>query len=463
MKSILKFLVLLVIPLVIITFFSILLSGNLDDLKDAKVVFYSIFFFATISFSYVSIFENRNIIKKNIFYRLFVSGTAVFIIIFVFGIFFPAFTFESRNLLISLFQSTLAVCLFVLEYLVVHFYSNFNTNKRLVFTDHLFFYLRLVFFISIIESILIGIMTIDIFLELISFHHFFNFIKPIILIPLLINFASFLSLKFLNKVDCLNSKSLFVIVLSTFISFLGVTIFSFLQNNYVYRANFLFLILCVFSTLLFFTIIENRDQLNISKKKISFLSNNALKLNSEYLQLKQQVNPHFLFNNLNTLISFIEVNPKKAIEFGHHLSNTYRYYLKNEKDDFVLVTDELMFIQEYLEIFKAKFENGFEYLIEAKPNENDYMLSLSLQELIDNIFKHNILDTLNPLRISISINNDFLQITNTIQLKMNVNANNSGLSNIKKRYDFLTNKSIEISNDGKNFIVKLPILKVELT
>jgi sensor histidine kinase YesM len=306
-------------------------------------------------------------------------------------------------------------------------------------------------------------MTIDIFLELISFHHFFNFIKPIILIPLLINFASFLSLKFLNKVDCLNSKSLFVIVLSTFISFLGVTIFSFLQNNYVYRANFLFLILCVFSTLLFFTIIENRDQLNISKKKISFLSNNALKLNSEYLQLKQQVNPHFLFNNLNTLISFIEVNPKKAIEFGHHLSNTYRYYLKNEKDDFVLVTDELMFIQEYLEIFKAKFENGFEYLIEAKPNENDYILSLSLQELIDNIFKHNILDTLNPLRISISINNDFLQITNTIQLKMNVNANNSGLSNIKKRYDFLTNKSIEISNDGKNFIVKLPILKVELT
>ena len=68
---------------------------------------------------------------------------------------------------------------------------------------------------------------------------------------------------------------------------------------------------------------------------------------------------HFLFNNLNTLISFIEVNPTKAIDFGHNLANVYRHYLKRQDEDFVLLKDELLFIKEYLEIYKAKFENGF--------------------------------------------------------------------------------------------------------
>ena len=84
----------------------------------------------------------------------------------------------------------------------------------------------------------------------------------------------------------------------------------------------------------------------IHRNKIQNLSLNFANKETEYLQLKNQVNPHFLFNNLNTLIAFIETNPHKAIAFGHQLSNVYRHYLNNENDDFVLLADEIEFISD---------------------------------------------------------------------------------------------------------------------
>ena len=158
------------------------------------------------------------------------------------------------------------------------------------------------------------------------------------------------------------------------------------------------------------------------------------------------------------MISFIEINPKKAIEFGHYLSNTYRHYLKNNNEDFVLLYDELNFIKEYLEIYKAKFEDGFSFDIPVVSIKNQYILSLTIQELIDNIFKHNCLEKENPIQIFISIQNRYLQITNTVIKKMNAQSNQFGLESINKRYKFLTNKEIQINNDGLKFQVSIPIL-----
>ena len=166
---------------------------------------------------------------------------------------------------------------------------------------------------------------------------------------------------------------------------------------------------------------------------VKILSNSISKKNVEYLQLKQQVNPHFLFNNLNTLISFIEINPKKAIEFGHHLSNTYRHYLKYQEEDFVLLSDEINFIKEYLDIYKAKFENGFLYKIDVQSYDNQYILSLSLQEIVDNIFKHNTLNEQSPIEIDIFIVNDKLCISNNLVFKSSITTTKSGLENIKNR------------------------------
>ena len=213
----------------------------------------------------------------------------------------------------------------------------------------------------------------------------------------------------------------------------------------------------MFSSLSIYAFIFYRNQIN--EKKLLKLQN--IQKDAQYLELKNQINPHFLFNNLNTLISFIEVNPTKAIDFGHNLANVYRHYLKKQDEDFVLLKDELLFIKEYLEIYKAKFENGFNFSISIDFRDNQYVLSSSIQELIDNIFKHNNLDEDNPIEIKIYTENDSLIIYNSVVSKNVTDSTGSGLNNINKRYEILTNSSIVITKDENSFSVQLPILNLE--
>ncbi|WP_298116232.1 sensor histidine kinase [Flavobacterium sp.] len=222
-----------------------------------------------------------------------------------------------------------------------------------------------------------------------------------------------------------------------------------------------FYVLQLFSPTVIISILFYRIDQRNKKNRLIELQNLNIKKNSEYLQLKQQVNPHFLFNNLNTLISFIEINPKKAIEFGHHLSNTYRHYLKYQEEDFVLLSDEISFIKEYLEIYKAKFENGFSFKINVESYNYQYILSLSLQEIIDNIFKHNSLDEINSIEISIFILDDNLCISNSITFKNSLSTTKLGLENINNRYLLLTDKNIKVTSSQGNFQVAIPILNLE--
>ena len=218
-----------------------------------------------------------------------------------------------------------------------------------------------------------------------------------------------------------------------------------------------FFMISLFSTILIYGLLYYFQQ----KKSINKLKLQNIQKDAQYLELKNQINPHFLFNNLNTLISFIEINPSKAIDFGHNLANVYRHYLKKQGEDFVLLKDELLFIKEYLEIYKAKFVNGFNFSISEEFRDDRYILSSSIQELIDNIFKHNILDDENPIEIKIFIENDYLVIYNSIVSKNATYSINSGLDNINKRYEILTNSSIVITRDNDCFSVKLPILNLE--
>lgn len=195
--------------------------------------------------------------------------------------------------------------------------------------------------------------------------------------------------------------------------------------------------------------------------KIKKLTSDFSKKEAEYLQLKNQINPHFLFNNLNILVSFIELDPKKAVDFGIHLSNVYRHYLKNQTEDFFSLQGELDFIAEYLAIYKAKFENGFTFTLPSAILENQYILSSCLQELVDNTFKHNNLEDENPLAIEFFIEQNSLVIQNTINKKEVESSSNFGLNNIKKRYLLLTNIDIQIIETQNHFSVKIPILELE--
>ena len=248
---------------------------------------------------------------------------------------------------------------------------------------------------------------------------------------------------------------IFKILILTFIIFFLLQSLNIVKFKFHWGLLINFFMVSLFTTTLFYGLMYYYNQKEKLKKLNATLSKNKL----EYNLLKDQINPHFLFNNLNTLISFIEDNPQKAVAFGHNLSNVYRHYLSNQSEDFVNLRTELAFIREYLAIYKAKFDNGFIYSIQNEFDKNAHILSASLQEVVDNIFKHNCLDEENPLLIEIYSENDFLVISNSILFKKAEFSNNTGLENIKKRYEFLVQRTIIIQTIKNKFVVKLPLIK----
>jgi two-component system LytT family sensor kinase len=263
----------------------------------------------------------------------------------------------------------------------------------------------------------------------------------------------------LNKISLFRKSILFPLIMTT------IAVFSLIK--YIGYPQEYFRVLITENVLLMITffpcLIMVSNPIGRSKRtlKINKLTSDFSKKEAEYLQLKNQINPHFLFNNLNVLVSFIELDPKKAVDFGLHLSNVYRHYLKNQTEDFVSLQGELDFIAEYLAIYKAKFENGFTFTLPTVVLENQYILSSCLQELIDNIFKHNNLEEENPLDIKIFIELNSLVIQNTINKKGVESSSNFGLNNIKKRYLLLTNNNIQIIETKAHFKVTIPILELE--
>lgn len=247
------------------------------------------------------------------------------------------------------------------------------------------------------------------------------------------------------------------IIASLFFDF--ITFFSFVFK--IKHVFILFIINSFPASFIVFYIFNSHHKRNELKKENFNLSVSKIQISQEYQELKNQINPHFLFNNLNTMISFIEENPKKAIAFGHHLAGVYRHYLKNSNEDFISLIDELSFIQNYLDIYKAKFNNSLEFTIPANILKSDYILSSVLQEIIDNIFKHNIIDAEHIMKIDISINDDFLEIKNSKVLKNKIDSTKMGLNNISKRYELLTNQKLIINDSDIAFEVQIPILKYE--
>ena len=263
----------------------------------------------------------------------------------------------------------------------------------------------------------------------------------------------------LNEIPFFRKNFIFPVIFTGFFTFWSIKILGYPQNYFrILIKEEILLIICL---ILSFMIVSQPAGRIKRGLKIRKLTSNLSKKEAEYLQLKNQINPHFLFNNLNVLVSFIELNPKKAVEFGHHLSNVYRHYLKNQTEDYVSLEVEINFITEYLSIYKAKFEKGFTFKMPEEIAQNQYVLPNCLQELIDNIFKHNVVAEEIPLEITIFIEANTLVIQNTIHKKEIEIASNFGLENINKRYLLLTNNDIQIMETPTHFSVKILILELE--
>jgi ligand-binding sensor domain-containing protein len=179
-----------------------------------------------------------------------------------------------------------------------------------------------------------------------------------------------------------------------------------------------------------------------------------------YDSLKQQLNPHFLFNSLTSLSSLIRIDQKKAGEFLSGLSNTYRYILKNRDSELVSLSKEIQFTETYVKLQQTRFEEGLVVDIDINPEYTHWKIApVTVQNLIENAIKHNVISEKRPLMIRIFNENDKLVVRNNLQRKNFVETSNrKGLTNISSLYAYLTDRRIEIIEDQDYFTVKIPLI-----
>lgn len=177
--------------------------------------------------------------------------------------------------------------------------------------------------------------------------------------------------------------------------------------------------------------------------------------------LRTQVNPHFLFNNLNTLSSLIPENPKHAVGFVQQLSKVYRHILEIKDAKSIVLKDELDVAEAYRFLLKTRFENNLEININI-PNEklNKKIVPLSIQLLMENAIKHNIVSSTKPLLINIFSNNGSLVIENNLQIKNQITESTGiGLENIRNRYKLITDKVVTVDETENKFTVTIPLIE----
>ncbi|MFK5983231.1 MAG: 2TM domain-containing protein [Flavobacteriaceae bacterium] len=176
--------------------------------------------------------------------------------------------------------------------------------------------------------------------------------------------------------------------------------------------------------------------------------------------LKNQLDPHFLFNSLNVLTSLIEENPEAATKFTTSLSKVYRYVLEQKNKDLVSVEEELRFAKLYMLLINMRFEDSIEFSIpDSISNPEAKVVPLSLQLLLENAVKHNIVTPSKKLYISIIEKEGNLIVENNLQPKQVIKPSTGvGLQNIKQRYNLLTNRKVLVFKDDTNFRVSIPLL-----
>ncbi len=183
--------------------------------------------------------------------------------------------------------------------------------------------------------------------------------------------------------------------------------------------------------------------------------------NAQLQNLKNQLNPHFLFNNLSVLTSLVYKNQDKAADFINELAKVYRYVLDTKNSELVPLQEELDFINHYIFLQKIRFEDSISFEIKIEESKKSaYLLPMCLQMLVENTIQHNETSQANPLKVLIYTDNDSLVIENPILSRSDISeSTKTGIKNIKQRYSFFTDKKVIVSNNGKIFKVILPLIQ----
>jgi hypothetical protein len=228
-------------------------------------------------------------------------------------------------------------------------------------------------------------------------------------------------------------------------------------SNYLVTIIMTFVVTLAFHTFYFY---KAYQESRLKEQKII-----AGTANAKFESLKNQIDPHFLFNSLNVLSSLIEENPENAQQFTTSLSKIYRYVLEQKDKELVTVSEELAFAKTYMKLLKMRFENSITFEL---PNDFDNadakVVPLSLQLLLENTIKHNVVSENKPLHIKIYIKDNFLVVENNLQKKEVLQDRKGvGLQNIVSRYAILSERKVLIDETKETFAVYLPILTKQIS
>jgi Tfp pilus assembly protein PilN len=227
------------------------------------------------------------------------------------------------------------------------------------------------------------------------------------------------------------------------------------------RDNLLFMLISVVITLLINAIMLSVEFFEYWKKSLT--EKEALKrdnITAEFESLKNQVNPHFLFNSLNTLSSIIEEDPKTATQFVQKLASVYRYVLAQRDKETVSLDEELKFIDAYVYLNKIRFGDNLNVSIQIDEKyKQKQIATLTLQLLMENAIKHNIVSKDKPLSIEIGLKDHRIFIKNKLQIKkVHTESNGIGLSNIISRYKYLSKEEVLVMSSNNFFEVSVPLI-----
>ncbi|WP_100615949.1 histidine kinase [Confluentibacter citreus] len=254
---------------------------------------------------------------------------------------------------------------------------------------------------------------------------------------------------------------LFLIRALTAMMFNGKTFFAFIADErfryYQFGLWITITIVIIFHIVYYY----NKYQQNKIKEQKVIAGTASAKFDA----LKNQLDPHFLFNSLNVLTSLIEENPENAQKFTTSLSKVYRYVLEQKDKELVSVDEELEFAKTYMSLLKMRFEDSIVFeMPEKASNPESKVVPLSLQLLLENAVKHNMVTSSKPLHIKIYEDGNYLVVENNLQLKDIVKKSSGvGLSNIMQRYDLLTTKKISINKEANRFAVAIPMLTKQIS
>jgi sensor histidine kinase YesM len=186
------------------------------------------------------------------------------------------------------------------------------------------------------------------------------------------------------------------------------------------------------------------------------------KLAAEYEALKNQVNPHFLFNSLSALSSLVYKDQQKAVDFIREFSNVFRYVLESREREVVDFATEKKLLESVMYLNRIRYEGALIVKIDIPAAKDKYIIPMALQMLLENAIKHNVISDDKPLTVEFTEEEDYVVVKNNFQPKKSeIVSNKVGLENIRSRYKYLSAKEVIIENSDSEFTVKIPVLRLK--